>query len=139
VNDKLRALLIRHEGIRLMPYEDSVGKLTIGIGRCLDDNGISMAEAEFMLANDVDWAIAEVRNVFSSEWPTWNEVRQNAMVDFMLNLGPVRFGQFKKMISAIRANDWPRAAWEMRHSLWSSQVSQRAEDLASMIESGEDD
>ena len=139
MNDRLRALLIRHEGIRLMPYEDSVGKLTIGIGRCLDDNGISMAEAEFMLANDVDWAVAEVRNVFTSEWLTWNEVRQNAMVDFMLNLGPVRFGQFKKMISAIRAYDWPRAAWEMRHSLWASQVGQRAEDLASMIESGEDD
>ena len=139
MNDRLRALLIKHEGLRSKPYLDSVGKLTIGVGRNLDDHGISLDEADLMLANDVDWAVAEVRNVFSSEWPTWNEVRQNAMVDMMFNLGPVRFGQFKKMISAIRAYDWPRAAWEMRHSLWSSQVSQRAEDLASMIESGEDD
>ena len=46
--------LIRDEGLELKPYRDSVGKLTIGIGRNLDDKGISESEARMLLANDVD-------------------------------------------------------------------------------------
>ena len=39
--------LILHEGLRLKPYRDTVGKLTIGVGRNLDDVGITRAEAFF--------------------------------------------------------------------------------------------
>jgi len=34
---KLTEQLTRHEGLRLKPYVDTVGKLTIGCGRNLDD------------------------------------------------------------------------------------------------------
>lgn len=33
--DRVKAQLVRHEGLRLKPYRYTVGKLTIGIGRNL--------------------------------------------------------------------------------------------------------
>jgi lysozyme len=37
-------LLRLHEGVRLTPYRDTVGKLTFGVGRNLDDVGLSASE-----------------------------------------------------------------------------------------------
>jgi len=54
---RLQNTLEHHEGLRLKPYKDSVGKLTIGIGRNLDDVGISKSEALLLLQNDIDVAI----------------------------------------------------------------------------------
>ena len=51
--ETLRERIARHEGIRLTPYRDSVGKLTIGIGRNLDDLGITLEEAHHLLDNDI--------------------------------------------------------------------------------------
>ena len=42
---ELELQLIDHEDIKLKPYRCSAGKLTIGVGRNLDDNGITRAEA----------------------------------------------------------------------------------------------
>ena len=50
--DALISQLIIDEGIKLKPYTDSVGKLTIGVGRNLNDVGISEDEARFLLGNE---------------------------------------------------------------------------------------
>ena len=42
-------LIKKHEGLRLFPYKCSVGKLTIGYGRNIEDTGISKEEAETLL------------------------------------------------------------------------------------------
>ena len=46
-------MLVRHEGLRLKPYRCPAGRLTIGVGRNLEDKGISSSEAFNMLANDI--------------------------------------------------------------------------------------
>ena len=51
--DRIKEQLVRHEGLRLKPYRCTVGKLTIGIGRNLDDCWISQSEAYVMLINDI--------------------------------------------------------------------------------------
>lgn len=50
---RIKAQLVRHEGLRLKPYRCTAGKLTIGIGRNLDDRGISQKEAYAMLERDI--------------------------------------------------------------------------------------
>ena len=45
MSESLTETLIRHEVLRLRPYTDSVGKLTIGVARNLDNLGISREEA----------------------------------------------------------------------------------------------
>ena len=51
--NRIKAQLVRHEGLRLKPYRCTAGKLTIGIGRNLDDRGISLKEAYAMLERDI--------------------------------------------------------------------------------------
>ena len=136
MNDNLRQLLTKHEGKRLRPYYDEMGKITIGIGRNLTDVGISEEECEMFFENDVSAALAHVENVFP-EYSLWAEARQDAMIDMVLNVGIGGLMGFKNMIDAIHAEDWGKAASEMRNSLWAHQVPKRAEELARMVESGE--
>ena len=46
--------LEQHEGRRARPYMDSVGKITIGVGRNLSDKGLSQAEIDALLEHDLD-------------------------------------------------------------------------------------
>ena len=134
MNDRLRDQLIRHEGLRLKPYRDTVGKLTIGVGRNLDDVGISRAEAEVLLDNDV---AARVDALGRFPWyAALDEVRQAAILD-MSFMGIARVLQFRKMIAALEADDWPSAAAELLDSKYARQVGARAEHLAQQIRSGE--
>ncbi len=130
-------LLIKHEGLRLKPYRDTVGKLTIGVGRNLEDMGITKGEALYLLGNDINRVRLELIKII--EWfLTLNAVRQNVLIDMVFNLGITRFKRFKKLIAAIEAQDWDRAAKEMLDSRWARQVGQRAVELAKMMEDGDD-
>lgn len=135
MNEKLRALLLRHEGLRLQPYLDTVGKITIGIGRNLSDRGITRNEAFMMFEYDVNGAEGSVRAIFPN-FDSFSEARQNALIDMMFNLGSTRFRRFINMIEAILAGNWQRAADEMRNSVWFTQVPTRAAELANMVQNG---
>ncbi|MCP4280350.1 MAG: lysozyme, partial [Alteromonas sp.] len=37
--EQVAQLIAQHEGLRLKPYKCTAGKITIGYGRNLDDNG----------------------------------------------------------------------------------------------------
>jgi len=138
MNRILRDLLVKHEGLRLKPYTDTVGKLTIGVGRNLDDVGISKEEAYALLETDIESAELDARKVFRNLWdPSFlNLARYNVIVSMVFNLGLGRFKKFKKMIAAVKARDWDRAADEMLDSKWASQVGRRATELSKMMQSG---
>ena len=51
--NRIKSQLVRHEGLRLKPYRCTAGKLTIGVGRNLDDCGISQKEAYVLLEGDI--------------------------------------------------------------------------------------
>jgi len=133
----LVANLIRDEGLRLKPYRDTVGKLTIGIGRNLDDRGISRDEAMTLLQNDIDAHLREVKAALP--WlVSLDEVRQRVLVNMAFNLGVPKLLEFRNTLQAIANGDWKKAAAGMRASLWAKQVGQRAERLARMMESGKE-
>lgn len=127
--------LTRHEGLKLKPYRDTVGKLTIGVGRNLDDVGISIDEAMLMLDNDFDTAEQELQ----ARFPLTRDLdgpRYYALVNMCFNLGVSRLAMFKKMWSAIADGDWDRAADEALDSKWARQVGNRATELAQMLRNG---
>jgi lysozyme len=132
--DKLMAQLTLHEDLRLKPYRCSKGKLTIGIGRNLDDRGISKAEAEFMARNDINEAIRQLKTL--KFWPDLTENRQMVLIDMVFNLGWPRFLGFKKTIALIADKKYNAASAEMLNSKWHSDVGQRAETLAQMMRQG---
>jgi lysozyme len=128
-------MLIRHEGLRLKPYRDTRNKLTIGVGRNLDDAGITREEALMLLNNDIATVRREVAHAF--QWVSrLNPVRKDVILNMVFNLGLPRFRRFKNTIAAIKAEDWEKAAREMLDSLWAKQVGRRAKELAAMMKRG---
>lgn len=133
---ELAEQLARHEDIKLKPYRDTVGKLTIGIGRNLEDKGISEQEAVTMLDNDIEESAAEVRRNI----PCFNEldsVRQNVLVNMAFNMGVSGLLKFKKTLKFIESGDYDKAATEMLDSVWAYQVGYRAIELSKQMATGE--
>lgn len=134
--DKLRAQLIRHEAVKLKPYVDTTGHLTIGVGRNLDTTGITGDEAQYLLSGDIDRA---VRGLFT-RYPTWfpdlDPVRQAVLVNMAFNLGLAKLAGFTRMLSAVASKQFGLAADEMIASDWSKQVGQRSAELAAQMKTG---
>ena len=131
----LAARLVRHEGLRLKPYTDSVGKLTIGIGRNLTDCGISEAEAHMLLANDIAGASVDLDH-HVPKWRGLDDVRQAVLVELCFAMGWPVLSEFHDTLQALSERRFPDAARHLRGSLWARQVGARAEELAAAIETG---
>ena len=134
-----RSALIRqirlHEGERLKPYRCSAGKLTIGVGRNLDDRGITREESAMLLDNDI--RLLEVELYRALPWASaLDDVRQRVLLDMAFNLGLPGLLQFKRTLEAIRTGQYQQAATMMLDSLWARQVGQRAERLSRMMATG---
>lgn len=128
----LKDILIKHEGIKGKVYADSEGVLTIGVGRNLEDVGVSYDEAMLMLDND----IKRVLKACWHEFPWFvdlTEDRQNVVASMVFNLGLEGFKKFKRMIAAIEKEDWVEAACQMIDSKWAAQVKTRAVELAILM------
>ena len=135
--ERLAAQLRLHEGVEHKPYKCTAGYLTIGVGRNIEERGLSDDEIDYILNNDVDIAASELASTF--DWfAGLDDVRMRVVVDMVFNLGMPRFKQFQNMLAAIEAQDWPEAAAQMMDSRWAKQVGARAERLRDMMETGED-
>lgn len=134
--DKLKAQLIVDEGKRSRIYTDTVGKITVGVGRNLSDRPFSDDEIELMLENDIALAAKELDRVFPW-WKKLNDARQNVMANLMFNLGAPRLMGFKKFLMYAEVGRYDAAAGEMLDSLWAKQVGARATRLADLMRKGE--
>lgn len=124
-----------HEGFRGRPYRDTVGKLTIGIGRNLDDNPLTREEARYLARGQVRGFEAELdRHV-----PWWRSLslpRQRVLLDMCFNMGWGTLSQFKNTLGAVHRGDYEAAADGMLASKWARQVGRRAEYLATVMRTG---
>lgn len=131
---KLENMLIKHEGRKLKPYRDTENKLTIGVGRNIEDIGITKEESDYLLQNDIKRVTLELNKALP-----WfillDESRQFALID-MSFMGVARLMLFKNFLDAMSKKDWQRAHDEMLDSKWARQVGDRATDLASIILTG---
>ena len=133
--------LRRHEGLRLEPYKCSEGYLTVGFGRNLETNGISEAEAEFMLLNDLLMVEGELKD--EGWYNQLDETRRAVVLNMAFNLGKPTLLKFKKFIGALSDDDYETASKEMvtgsngGESKWASQVGKRAYELADQMRTGE--
>lgn len=133
---KLTGQLMRHEGFKLKPYTDTVGKLTIGVGHNLTDKGLTKAQAMSILMDD----IAETVQWLTYKLPWWtslDDVRQRALVDLAFNMGGTLL-EFKNTLAALEHQEWDKAADNLLHSKYATQVGQRAKTIAHMIRTGTD-
>jgi lysozyme len=148
--DELNAILVpmlrQEEGMRLLVYDDFNGKPigpgtlvqghpTLGVGRALDVNGISPAEADFLLRND----IARVMAQLDLGLPWWRELspnRQAVLVAMGFQLGITGLLAFKNTLAMIKAGNYDGAAAGMLNSLWAKQTPDRAKRMAQLMQRG---
>ena len=123
-----------HEGLRLKPYKCSAGKLTIGYGHNLEDNGLSQSVCEYILIEDIEEAKKNLYAVFTKDFfDDLNDKQKIALIDMMFNLGLSRFLTFKKFILAVKQQNSERASVEIIHSKAYTQAKRRYQLLAEQI------
>lgn len=135
MKDQLLADLRRDEGCSLQAYQDTEGYWTIGFGRLIDKRrggGITMPEAEQLLANDVEKFLGELDAVL----PWWRDLPKPAargLANMAFNLGLSRLLKFRKMLQALHDGDYARAAEEALDSKWARQVGPRSARIADLF------
>ena len=120
-----KQMLIKHEGIRVHPYKCSEDKLTIGIGRNLEANGISEEEAMYLLDNDIDRVIKNLDKVF----PAWKVMPSKARlvcIDMCFQMGITGFMNFRRTRALMEMGAWLEASEELLRSKYAIQTPNRA-------------
>ena len=130
MSESLEDQLIRHEGMRLDMYKDTVDVWTIGIGRNLEDVGLrSEAEAKFLLRSDISAVQKELRE----RLPWFEDLdpdRQQVLTNMAFNLGVTGLIRFSKTLSYVESGLYEQAADELLRSRWADQVGKRATELS---------
>ena len=134
ISQNLVNQLIEDEAEMLFPYEDSVGKISIGIGHNLDDNGITKEISRALFDNDIKNTYNDLLRAFP-----WFEklsiIRASVMLNMCFNMGLQRFSSFKKTLNFIEYGQYEEAAIEMLDSKWAIQVGNRAVRLSEQMRS----
>ena len=148
--------LVKHEGLRLQVYQDTLGIDTIGIGRNLKDRGISKEELDELdiptIDNIYEYGITEADAMVLAENDVQiveeellrahpcvedlDAVRQLVLVDMAFNMGVPRLCKFKKMWNAVHEQKFDIASKEMLDSRWANQVKSRSVKLANAMHNG---
>ena len=149
--------LIAHEGLRLQVYKDTLGIDTIGIGRNLEDRGITKEELDWMDIPSMDavyeYGITEADAMYLAKNDVQiveeelvrahpcvdklDAVRQLVLMDMAFNMGVPRLRKFTKMWNAVHEKKFDIAAKEMLDSRWAVQVKSRSTKLAHAMHHGE--
>lgn len=131
----LEEQLSRDEGRRNRIYTDTVGKLTVGVGRNISDRPFSEDEIGLMLANDIALVRGQLAQI--PGYAALTPVRQGVLENMCFNLGITGLLGFQKFLNALARSAWNLAATEMLDSKWAGQVGPRAIRLAKQIVTGE--
>lgn len=134
--ESLDQWLRRSEGLRLKPYMDTKGRLTIGFGHNLDANGITIAIANSILEADI--ALAKKNVIDYLPWIlNFSPARQDAFYHLSFWIGIGKLLEFTKMLGAAKAEDWDRAVQELLNSALHNDIPIRTEEIANQLLKGE--
>ena len=134
MNPYIRNLLIAEEGLRLTAYKCTVGKTTIGVGRNLDDVGISAAECDVLFNNDLAHIEAQAKTL--PYYESLDSVRQAVVLSALFQLGLRGWQSFTTTNNLIAAGKYAEAADAMGQSKWFQQTPNRVGRLMEMLRTG---
>lgn len=153
--DQLIADLIRDEGCKLKVYKCPAGRNSVGIGRNLDDLGLSDAEeiflalskeellagasitesgARYLLRNDIKRCTTEL-DVHCPWWTSMPEPAQRALMNMNFNMGWTKLSAFKLMLGALKDGLYAAAAFQAQNSDWFKQVKDRGPRVVALYQS----
>ena len=122
ITKNLRDRVKSHEGCVLEPYDDSLGKLTVGIGHLVQAHErkrfqlgvkITQEEADELFDIDLNRAAAGadeliIKNI--GDHDDLPQVIQEVLVEMVFQLGKTGVKQFRNMWASLKEKDWPMAA-----------------------------
>ena len=126
------------EGLELKAYQCTAGKTTIGLGRNLDDYGITEEEAYYLAKNN----IYELEDELDRAIPWWTQLddaRQRALINLAYNVGTTTLLKFKKTLQYLEDGSYEEAAKEVLDSRWADQVGRRAIFISNVFLTGEEE
>jgi len=135
----LKTQLLREEGSESCAYQDTRGFWTIGVGRLIDPKkggGLSQDEIEYLLDNDIK-KITEKVHKFLPWISKLNDARRAVLFQMAFQMGVRGLLQFKRTLGSIEDGQYFEAAVEMLQSEWAKQTPERANRLATQMETGE--
>ena len=113
------------EGLELKAYQCTAGKTTIGLGRNLDDYGITEEEAYYLAKNNI-YELEDELDRAISWWRQLDDARQRALINLAYNVGTTTLLKFKKTLQYLEDGSYEEAAKEVLDSRWADQVGRRA-------------
>ena len=125
MQDKIVEMLKRHEGLKTYAYRCSQDKLTIGIGRNIQDRGISEKEAYYLLNNDIE----KVQEELTKNWGVWRTFPEKARlvcIDMAFQMGIAGFMSFRETRKLMELGKWLEASEEVLRSRYAVQTPHRA-------------
>ena len=132
--DRIRKRLIQEEGLKLQLYHCTAGKLTIGVGRNVEDRGITHETAMQMLNEDIDICVGELQKNIS--WFDEAPAKiQEVLIDLCFNMGINRLMGFVKTLHKLKTGVYKEAAEELLDSRYAASVPNRAKRNADIIAS----
>ena len=124
------------EGLRLFPYEDTTGHLTIGYGHNLTAKGLRSTFCEQLLVADLQDAVAELETALS--WvDQLDMVRQGVLLQLAFNLGIKGLLGFHQMLTHLQAGEWDAAAAALIDSTAGHQEPARIQRWANQLAAGQ--
>ena len=126
------------EGLELKAYQCTAGKTTIGLGRNLDDYGITEEEAYYLAKNNIN----ELEDELDRAIPWWRQLddaRQRALINLSYNVGTTTLLKFKKSLQYLEDGSYEEAAKEVLDSRWADQVGRRAIFISNVFLTGEEE
>lgn len=121
----LKSAIKDSEGLSLTLYKCKSNYTTIGYGRCIELNGISNDEAEYLLENDIKIAIEECAEFYKDFWDLPYQVK-HVLIDMMFNGGRKMMLSFKRFNACLEDDDFEGMARELKDSRYFNQVGRRA-------------
>lgn len=138
MREKLKDMLIEHEGNKSHLYFCTSDKPTIGVGRMIGEGGIGLSHEEcmYLLENDIKRVEQELMDSF--EWyESLDEVRKDALCNLCFNIGLPSLKGFKLALGHMADHNYEDASREFLNSKWAKDVGPlRSIDITDMIRTG---
>ena len=130
----LEQRLLRHEGYRECPYQDTLGYWTIGVGHRLRPpvditHCWTRAHVMEVLGHDIERAATAARHLVHS-WYRIAAYRQDVLTELSFQLGAHGLSGFRRMLAAVERDDWVGVRRELLDSRLARQTPGRAQEVA---------
>lgn len=127
--------LRRDEGVQRSAYRDSLGYLTIGVGRLIDPRkgaGLSDGEIDFLLQNDIR---ASLEDIQLEPWyvACSSDEQRRALLNLRFQLGGHGLRSFGTFLKLCEQKKWAQAAEDLANTTYAHQVPDRAARIQKLL------